>query len=676
MTVAALSAAVCVRAQQSAQQLMDNIKRSEIYEWAEAADNPKNRSFDKAKLHDQALSELARKINGAVVRTVSHTRQTERTEDFESHSEIRTSAIFKSIKSLEISQRNRTIVFVYVDRRDIVSLQRSLSSSVKDYIIAAEAAERRGDIPDALHLYCRAYTVVKQNPYIDFSREVLAVEITGEDTGLWIESNINRILCRFDIKACGIEQQQGKYPYLITLQCTYCGEPAQNMALDCGNGYMARSVTDDRGQVQLYMEGLRNDITVGIECMRDDGQMEYDPGYVNNLPASRRVIQLNGTGVAYNDYIIKSIPHGAAIRIDGSTAGRTPLQCRLTAEYHNIEAEYGGSTQHRAVDLAHEADIQPFDFREFADVIVSAEDKRHGAAAISIDNKEFENDPDKVVELSLHSGAPEQVPVGRYRLTIRGYGKNRTEQIDVAAGGSTFSYPYPKRRGPACISLIPQITYSSSTLGYGGMVTYHGLSYRFLPYVKYTSTFNGGFVADNPLPKEQYEALSGVEERYSALSVTAGVQFCLGRSGGPYVGLGYGHRQHIAQCGDTKYYNADSRFRNVDFELGYVFHLGRFRLSAGITMPAIWLGSIGYYGGDMLLHMVKGAWRSGVYMFTLGWAFDLLPDDVIDYQSFIDKIAPRPKRPFRDYVDRESEWATFRHPYNFIEFNLGLGFMF
>lgn len=656
---------------------MDDIKRSDIYEWAEASGNPKDRSFDKAKLQDQALSELARKINGAVVRTVSHTRQTEQTEDFESHSEIRTSAIFKSIKSLEISERNRTTVFVYVDRNDIVSLQQSLSSSVKDYIIAADAAERRGDMPEALHLYCCAYTVVKQNPYIDFPRDILTADAETDDAGLRIESDINRILGLFDVKVCDIEQQQGSYPYLITLQCTYCGAPAQNITLDCSNGYMPRSVTDDRGLVQLYMEGLRNDITVSIVCMRDDGDAVFDTRYADNLPASRRVISLNRTGVAYNDYAIRSIPRGAAVRIDGRAAGAAPLQRRLTAEYHNIEAEYGGRTLHRGIDLAHESDIPTFDFREFADVSVYVKGARSGSAGITIDNTEFVTDSDRVVVRSLRSGMPEQVPVGRYRLTIDGYDKTRIEQIDVgAAADNSFSYPYPRRRGPAGISVIPQLTYSSSTLGYGGMMIYHPRRTRVNPYVKYTSTFNGGFVDDNPLSKEQYEALTGIEERYSAMSVTAGVQIGVGRSGGPYAGFGYGHRQHIAQCGDAAYYNADSRFRNVDFELGYVFRVGRFRISAGITMPAIWLGQVGYYGGDMLLHMIKGAWRSAVYAVTMGWVFDVFPNDVIDYQSFIDKIAPRPRRPFHDYVDRESEWGTFKHPYNFVEFNIGLGFTF
>ncbi len=672
----ALLAAVCVRAQQTAQQLMDDIKRSDIYEWAEAAGNPQDRSFDKAKLLDQALSELARKINGAVVRTVSHTRYTEQTEDFESHSEIRTSAIFKSIKTLEVSKRNQTIVFAYVDKNDIISLKEELSSSVKDYIIAAYAAERRGDMSEALHLYCCAYTVVKQNPYIDFPKEMSAVEIENDDAGLWIESNINRILGLFDVKVLKIEQQQSNYPYLITLQCTYCGSPAQNITLNCGNGYMPRSVTDDRGQVLLYMEGLRNDITVGIECMRDDGEVTYDPRYVDNLPASRRIISLNRTGVAYKDYTIKSIPRGAAIRIDGTAAGYAPLERRLTAEYHNIEAEYGGRTLHRAIDLAREKEIPTFDFREKADISVYIKGERSQSADITINNKEFVSDPDLVVERSLQSGMSEQVPIGRYRLTINGYDKNRTEQIDVGAGtDNSFSYPYPRKRGPAGISVIPQLTYSSSTLGYGGMVIFR--RNRVAPYVKYTSTFNGGFVKDNPLPEEQYEALTGIEERYSAMSATAGVQIRIGRFGGPYAGFGYGHRQHIAQFADAVYYNADSRFRSADFELGYVFNLGRrVRLSAGITMPAIWLGSVGYYTGDMLLHMIKGAWRSTVYVLTWGCLFDMFPDDVIDYQSFINKIAPRPKRPFHDFVDHESEWGTFKHPYNFIEFNIGLGFTF
>lgn len=674
----ALSAAICVRAQQTAQQLMDDIKRSDIYEWAEAAGNPQDRSFDRVKLQDQALSELARKINGAVVRTVSHTRYTEQTEDFESHSEIRTSAIFKSIKTLEISKRNQTVIFVYVDKNDIISLRQRLSSGVKDYIVAAGAAERRGDMPEALHLYCCAYTVVKQNPYIDFPEEMPAIGMENDDAGLWIESNINRILSQFDIKFLNIEQQQGKYPYLITLQCTYCGSPAQNITLNCGNGYMPRSVTDDRGQVLLYMEGLRNYITVGIECMRDDGETAYDPRYVDNLPASRRVISLSRTGVAYNDYTIKSIPRGAAIRIDGSAAGYAPLERRLTAEYHNIEAEYGGRTLHRAIDLAREAEIPAFDFRQKADISVYIKRERPGRADITIDNRQFVTDPDLVVERSLQSGTSEQVPVGRYRLTINGYYKSRTEQIDVGAGtGNSFSYPYPRRRGQIGISVIPQLTYSSSTLGYGGMIICRPKNFPVAPYVKYTSTFNGGFVDDNPLPEEQYEALTGIDERYSAMSVTAGVQIPVGRSGGPYAGFGYGHRQHIAQFADAVYYNADSRFRSADFELGYVFRLGRgVRLSAGINMPAIWLGSVGYYGGDMLLHMIKGAWRSTVYVFTLGWIFDPFPDDVIDYSSFINRIAPRPKRPFHDYVDRESEWGTFRHPYNFIEFNIGLGFTF
>lgn len=631
----ALSAAVCVRAQPSVQRLADEIKRSDNYEWAEAAGNPKDTSFDKERLKEQALAELARKINGAVVHTVSHTRQTELTEDFESRSEIRTSAIFKSIKTLEITARNRIVIFAYVDRKDIVSLQESLSSSVKDYIIAALAAESRGDIPDALHLYCCAYTVVRRNPYIDFGNDRLPVEIENDDTGLWLESNISRILRQFDIKLCNIEQRQGTYPYLITLQCNYCGGPAQNITLKCSNGYMPRSVTDDRGQVQLYMEGLRSDITVGIECMRDNGDMSYDPGYVNNLPSSSRVISLNRTGVAYKDYDIKSIPRGASIRIDGSAAGSAPLKCRLTAEYHNIEAEYDGRTLYQGIDLARKSDIEPFDFRESADVCVSSKYK-YDRANIYIDNKEFETDPDRVLDRSLRNGETERIPVGRYRLIIKGYRKSSVKHIDVMAGAdNNFSFEYPRKRTTG-LSVIPQLTYSSSTLGYGGMIIFQWGSV--CPYVKYTSTFNGGFVSDNPLPEAQFESLSCIGERYSAMSVTAGVQIRVGRSGGPYAGFGYGHRQHMAQCADAVYYNADNRFRNVDFELGYVFHMGRFRLSAGVTMPAIWLGQVFYHGGYYvadLLH-IKGAWR----------------------------------------IDHDSEWGTFKHPYNFIEFNVGLGFMF
>jgi len=134
-----------------------------------------------------------------------------------------------------------------------------------------------------------------------------------------------------------------------------------------------------------------------------------------------------------------SDPQGAALFIDGTKVGITPMEYELTLEFHTIKATLGGeedSFDRNFADLNLPNTFTLNVIKKKTVQIVAKSDGQAVSGNLEIDNK----------SLSDKTPVTEKLAYGKHKITVQYYGKSKTKYINISeTGKSSFELKLPNR---------------------------------------------------------------------------------------------------------------------------------------------------------------------------------------------------------------------------------------